>query len=202
MEDSDKIAPPAADSRVWTLPNVLSLLRLGSVPLFLYLFVNDREEAAVILYGVFAWTDFLDGVIARRFDQVSELGKLLDPLADRVFIIALAVALVATEALPWGIAAAIVVRDLIMLAAFPILEHRGVPRMRVNFTGKTATAALLFGLTWLAWAETSFPLTDIARGLGMSFTIFGAVAYWVAASMYARQAVEYLRATQETAGGR
>lgn len=202
MQDSDSNAPPAVSSRVWTIPNVLSLLRLASVPLFIYLFVSDREEAAVILYGAFAWTDFFDGVIARRFNQVSELGKLLDPLADRVFIIALAVALVATEALPWGLAAAIVGRDLILLAGFPILERRGVPRIRVNFTGKTATAALLFGLTWLAWAETSFPITDTARVLGMSFTIFGAVAYWVAASMYGRQALDYLRAPQATAGGR
>jgi len=103
------------------------------------------------------------------------------------------VALVATEALPWGLAAAIVGRDFILLAGFPFLERRGMPRIRVNFTGKTATAALLFGLTWLAWAETTFPITGIARTLGMSFTILGAVLYWVAASMYAREAIDHFR---------
>ncbi len=176
--------------RGWlTVPNVLSLIRLASVPVFIWLFTSDRTEAAVILYGAGAWTDFFDGWIARRFNQVSELGKLLDPLADRVFIVALAVALVVSDVLPWGLAAAIIARDVLILAVFPILERRGFPRIAVNFTGKTATAALLFGLTLLAWSETTFPLQDVADILGMSFTIMGAVLYWVAAGLYARQAL-------------
>src|SRR5687768_2714238 len=85
---------------VWTVPNVLSFLRLLSVPVFLYLFISGRELPAVILYAAGAWSDFFDGVIARRTNQVSELGKLLDPLADRVFISALLIALVARDALP------------------------------------------------------------------------------------------------------
>ena len=177
-----------------TIPNVLSLLRLASVPVFLWLFLTDRENAAVILYAVGAWTDFFDGVIARRFNQVSELGKLLDPLADRVFIVALAVALVARDVLPLVLAVAVIGRDVLLLSLFPLLERRKVERIAVNFTGKSATAALLVGLTWLAFSQTTFADAVFVEVVGISFVILGAVLYWVAAGMYAREAMRRLRA--------
>ena len=184
----------AERARIWTIPNVLSFLRLGSVPIFIWLFVNDYEEAAVILYGIGASTDFFDGVIARRFDQVSELGKLLDPLADRIFIVALCVALVARGALPWGLALAIIGRDILILSLWPLIDRRRIERIRVNRVGKLATANLLFGLTWLALGETSFPLAELGETLGMIFTVAGAVLYWVAGAMYAREAWGKVRA--------
>ncbi|MDQ3952334.1 MAG: CDP-alcohol phosphatidyltransferase family protein [Actinomycetota bacterium] len=184
---------PAA-RRLWTVPNVLSLLRLASVPVFVWLFVSGHENAAVVLYAVGAWTDFFDGLIARKFDQVSEIGKLLDPLADRILIIALAVALVARDVLPLWLAIAIVARDVLLLSVFPFLERRKVPRLAVNFTGKTATASLLFGLTSLAWSETTFPGEGIADELGIAFTVLGAVLYWVAAVLYAQAARDRIRA--------
>ncbi|MDQ3957334.1 MAG: CDP-alcohol phosphatidyltransferase family protein [Actinomycetota bacterium] len=178
----------AAAHRLWTVPNVLSLTRLATVPIFVWLFVAGRENAAVVLYAVAAWSDFFDGMIARRFDQVSEIGKLLDPLADRIFILALAVALVARDVLPLWLAIVIVARDLLVLSVFPALERRKVPRIPVNFTGKTATACLLMGLTSLAWSETTFPLQGVADEVGLGFTVAGAVLYWVATVMYAREA--------------
>ena len=187
IEEPPTLAGVGSD-RVLTVPNVLSALRLASVPIFIWLFATDRENAAVILYGVGATTDFFDGYIARRLGQVSELGKLLDPLADRVFIVALAVALLIREVLPLWLFVTIVARDVLILIAFPLLEKRGVARIRVNFTGKTATAFLLFGLTVLAWSETTFPLQAYADEIGMTFTVLGAVLYWVAAVMYAQQA--------------
>jgi cardiolipin synthase (CMP-forming) len=181
-------------NRVLTLPNLLSLLRLASVPVFLYLFVTDREEAAVVLYALGALTDFFDGFIARRLGQVSEIGKLLDPLADRIFIIALALALVSVGALPWWLATAIVIRDLVVLSMLPLLERRGSGRIAVNFTGKTATAFLLFGLTCLAISETSFVSASFSEAVGLVFTIAGTILYYVAAGMYARTAYERIRA--------
>ena len=189
-----------ASGRVWTIPNVLSFLRLGSVPVFLWLFIKGHENAAVIIYAVGAGTDFLDGWIARKTNSVSELGKLLDPLADRVFIIALAIALVERETLPLWLAVSIFARDALLLAAFPIMERRKIERIRVNFTGKTATAALLFGLTALAWSETSFAGAAAGEWLGMGFTVFGAVLYWVAGTMYAVEAVKKLKAECGIAG--
>ena len=187
-------------SRVLTIPNVLSGLRLATVPVFIWLFLSGREDAAVILYGVGATTDFFDGYIARHTGSVSELGKLLDPLADRVFIVALAVALVARGTMPWVLAVVIIARDALVLAVFPLLERRGVERLAVNFTGKSATAALLFGLTWLAVAETSLELSA-ARPIGLAFTILGAVLYWIATGMYAIEATRRFRALGPGAGG-
>lgn len=189
-----------ADRGLWTVPNVLSFLRLLSVPVFVWLFVSGRENAAVVLYSVGAVSDFFDGVIARRFDQVSEIGKLLDPLADRILIIALVVALVAREALPLWLAIAIVGRDLLLLSVFPILERRKVPRIAVNFTGKSATASLLFGLTFLAYSLTTFPVEGFADEAGTGLTLLGAVLYWAAALMYARAARDGLRALTAKGG--
>jgi cardiolipin synthase (CMP-forming) len=185
--------PGAPDRRLLTVPNVLSLLRLTTVPVFVFLFVTDRTEAAVILYAVGAWTDFLDGYIARRTGSVTEFGKLLDPLADRIFIVALAVALVAAEVLPLWMALVVIVRDALVLSLFPIFERRGIERIQVNLTGKTATATLLFGLTLLAWSETTFPLNGVARPAGLGATLAGAALYWVAAGLYAREVAARLR---------
>jgi cardiolipin synthase len=95
--------------------------------------------------------------------------------------------------LPWLLAVAIVARDIIVLSLFPILAKRGMPRLEVNFTGKTATACLLFGLTWLAISETSFGVADIGDVVGLTFVIAGAVLYWAAGAMYAREAVRRLK---------
>lgn len=183
---------PGTD-RVLTLPNVISLARLASVPLFVWLFVSGRENLAVTIYAVGALTDFFDGYIARRTNSVSELGKLLDPLADRIFIVALAVALVARHALPLWLAVIVIARDLLLVSLFPLLDRRGIERIRVNLVGKSATAALLFGLTWLAISETSFFLADIGDEVGLAMTSLGALLYWVATFMYAQQARARLR---------
>ena len=173
---------------------MLSFARLASVPVFIWLFVSGREEAAVILYGVGASTDFFDGVIARHFDQVSELGKLLDPLADRIFIAALCVALVARGALPWALALAIIGRDILILSLWPLVDRRKIERIRVNWVGKFATALLLFGLTWLALSQTSFGWADAGETVGLGGTIAGGVLYWIAGAMYAREAFTKLKA--------
>jgi cardiolipin synthase len=193
--DTPSVTSPRTtpDGRLLTIPNLLSLGRLATVPVFLWLFLSDREDAAVVLFAVAAWTDFFDGFIARRTHSVTELGKLLDPLADRVFIVALAVALVARGALAWWLAAIVVGRDLLVLSFFPVLERRKVPRIQVNFVGKAATAALLVGLTLLALSETSFPGADVGDESGTVFVSLGAALYWVAAYLYGKEAIGKLR---------
>ena len=183
-----------ATNRVLTVPNALSALRLATVPVFLFLFVTGREEAAVIVYGAGAWTDFFDGYIARRLGQETELGKLLDPLADRIFIVALALALVAVGALSWWLTVAIVARDLLLLGVWPFFERRGVGRIAVNFTGKTATASLLIGLTWLALSETDFAWASFSDVVGTVFVVAGTILYYASAGMYARAAYSRLTA--------
>ncbi len=177
-----------ASTRIVTIPNIISVARLATVPVFLWLWFADARNAAVVVYAAGAWTDFLDGFIARRTGTVTELGKLLDPLADRVFIVALAVALVGDGTLPWGLALAVVGRDVVILSLYPFVQRGSRPKIEVNFVGKTATAALFFGLTWLALSQTTFAVADIGDEVGIVFVALGAVLYWVAGAMYAREA--------------
>jgi cardiolipin synthase (CMP-forming) len=167
---------------------------------FLLLFVTGAESAAVILYAAGAATDFLDGFIARRWRQVSELGRILDPLADRVFIAALAVALVVRGTVPGWLALSIVGRDLVLLSLWPLFERRHVGRIAVNFTGKVATACLLFGLTVLAFGETEWSWAQGREGAGVTFVAAGAILYWIAGAHYAREAAGRLAGARSARG--
>ena len=156
--------PPRSPEQRWlTVPNALSALRLATVPVFVGLFIAGHTNPAVIIYGCAAWTDFFDGMIARRLNQVSELGKMLDPLADRVFILALALMLVVRGTLVWWLAAIIIGRDVLVLAIYPFIGRRGLQPIPVNFVGKCATALLLFGLTWLAVSATTVSWHRVAH---------------------------------------
>ena len=198
MKASTTTEPSTASDAIVTVPNIISFARLATVPFFLWLWFQGSREVAVVVYGIGAWTDFLDGYIARRTGAVSELGKLLDPLADRVFIVALAIALVGGGTLPWWLAAAVIGRDVVILSLYPLVQRRGVPKIAVNFIGKSATAALLIGLTWLALSETDFGWADIGDEVGIAFVMIGAVLYWVAGAMYARAAIAGMRSGKET----
>jgi cardiolipin synthase (CMP-forming) len=191
---------PVVQDRILTAPNVLSGVRLATVPFFIWLFVSGHENAAVGLYAAGAWTDFFDGYIARRTNSVSKLGQLLDPLADRVFIVALAIALVGRGVLALWLALVVIARDVLVLALWPLLERIGMRRIQVNFTGKTATASLLFGLTWLAWGETTFPAHTVGHSIGLPFVILGAVLYWTAGAMYAAEARKRVRELEREHG--
>jgi cardiolipin synthase len=170
------------------------------VPFFVWLFVSGHENVAVGIYAAGACTDFFDGYIARRTGSVSKLGQLLDPLADRVFIVALAIALVGRDVLPLWLALVVIARDVLVLALWPLLERIGMRRIQVNFTGKTATACLLFGLTWLAWGETTFVAHTVGHTIGMPFVIAGAILYWTAGAMYAAEARKRVRELEKEHG--
>lgn len=193
--------PVEVSRRLATVPNLLSALRLATVPVFLWLFISGRTVAAVVLYVAGALTDFVDGFVARRYGQVSELGKLLDPLSDRVFIVSLAVALVAVDAMPWLLAMTIVARDIVLLSAYPLLVRWGIGRIPVNLTGKTATALLLTGLSWLALSRTGIGWSQQAAAVGIALCWAGAALYWTAAIMYGAEGVRRLRRPVSGAAG-
>ena len=187
MRSSTEPTPwDAVTSRWLTLPNVLTLARLASVPVFVGLFAGGRERAAVILYAAVACTDFFDGYLARRMGSVSELGKVLDPLVDRIFIGALAVALVVTGELPPWLAGLIVLRDALIIGAFVVVNHLRPVRIEVNLVGKTATAALLLGLSVVALGRAGMPGAAAMRGTGLALVVAGAILYWVSGWMYGR----------------
>jgi cardiolipin synthase len=179
-------APSSADA-ILTIPNAISAARLSTAPAFLWLFSHNREDAAVVVFGAGAFTDFLDGYIARRTGSVTNLGKLLDPLADRIFIATLVVGLATRGAIPVWLVVAVAGRDLLLLLAWPFVEGGRAARIPVSFIGKAATALLLVGLTWLALAETTFSWGLLGRRVGLPIVIAGASLYWAAAAGYARR---------------
>ncbi len=187
--------------RVLTVPNLLSLMRLLGVPLFLWLILVPKADGwAVLLLAVSGITDWLDGVIARRFNQISRVGQLLDPLADRLYIIATLVGLLIRGIIPWWLVAILVARDLIMAIVLARLKGRGIVGLPVHFIGKLATFALLYAFPLLLLGDGEGPWATAARVVGWAFVIWGTVLYWWAAVLYIEQARRILGGTQGDGG--
>ena len=174
--------------RVWTVPNLLSALRLLGVPLFLWLALGPKANGwalAVLMFG--GISDYADGKIARRFNQSSRLGALLDPAADRLYVLATISALAARGIIPIWLAVAIPARDLALLPTLPILRRHGYGPLPVNFVGKAATLCLLYAFPLLLLADGHGIPSDIARPTGWAFTGWGASLYWWAGALYVVQ---------------
>ena len=188
MSASTRDDAPAAD-RVWTIPNLLSLLRLLGVPLFLWLVLGPHANGwafAVLAFG--GVSDYADGKIARRFNQSSRLGALLDPAADRLYIIATIVALTIRGILPVWLAIAIPARDVLLLATVPLLRRMGYGfALPVNFAGKAATLNLLYAFPLLLLSVGGSTVAQVARPVGWAFTAWGTGLYWWAGGLYLLQ---------------
>lgn len=129
----------SAEDRIWTVPNLLSFLRLLGVPVFLWLALGPRADGwALAVLAVAGLTDWLDGKVARAFNQVSRLGRLIDPAADKLYVFATIVALLVREIIPWWLAAAILAREVFVGAFFPVLRKHGYRALQVHFLGKAA----------------------------------------------------------------
>ncbi len=141
---SDETAGDGLD-RIWTIPNLLSLGRLVLVGLFVWLLFGDHERvAAVIVLSVAGATDFVDGYVARRFNQVSTLGKLLDPTADRIVLATGVIAIAVYGAVPGWLAGVVIGREVLVSAAVLALAALGAKRIDVLFVGKAGTFGLMF----------------------------------------------------------
>jgi cardiolipin synthase len=176
----------AASSRVLTLPNVLSAIRIALIPVFVVLIVHeDTSTAGLLLFAIVVATDWVDGWLARRTGQVSELGKVLDPVADRLAIVAGLIAFAVRGVFPWWAASLIVVRDAaILLAGAVVLWQRRV-RIDVRWIGKMATFALMCAIPWISWGNLGLPLAAAALVCGWVAFAVGIVEYYVAAAIYA-----------------
>jgi cardiolipin synthase (CMP-forming) len=185
---------PAQARQVLTVPNALSVLRLLGVPVFLWLLLGPHADgwalAVLALSGV---TDWADGVLARRLNQYSELGALLDPLADRLYILATLVGLVLRHIIPLWLALVIVGRDLVLGVVLLLLNRRGVAPPQVHYLGKAATFCLLYAFPLLLLGSHSGTLSAIARPIAWAFTIWGTFLYLWAGALYLAQTVRLLR---------
>jgi cardiolipin synthase (CMP-forming) len=178
-------ASPGTD-RILTLPNVISFARIALIPVFVWLIV-ERETTftGLIVFVVVVATDWVDGAIARATGQVSEVGKLLDPVADRLAIGAGLIALVVRDAFPLWAALLILARDaLILIAGVVLLSARRV-RIEVRYIGKMATFSLMAAIGCIAWGELGYPFAPAFLAIGWVSYAVGIVEYYIAAVLYA-----------------
>ena len=184
--------------RIVTIPNLLSFARLLGVPVFLWLILGPHADGwAIVLLTISGITDWLDGKIARATGQISRLGQLLDPLADRLYIAATLLGLAIRGIIPWWLVGILLLRDAILAGVLAILKRHGVTGLPVHFLGKAATFCLLWGFPFLLLGDsaTGAGLTpgDVARVLGWAFAIWGTALYWWAGILYVEQARRVLR---------
>jgi cardiolipin synthase (CMP-forming) len=174
--------------RVVTVPNALSMLRLLGVPVFLWLILGPKADGlAVLLLMVSGFTDYLDGMIARRWNQISRVGQLLDPLADRLYIFATLIGLGLRDIVPWWLVALLVGRDVILAFTLPVLRRLGRGPLEVHYLGKAATFNLLYAFPLLLLGDSSGTPAMVARVLGWAFAIWGTGLYLWAGLLYLQQ---------------
>lgn len=196
------VSASGAYDRVLTVPNALSVLRLLSLPLFVWLVLGPEEDAiAVVVLTLAAITDYLDGVIARRWNQESRIGQLLDPVADRATSLVVPITLAIRDIVPWWFVVVLLARDVVVAVAAYGLVRREKVTVPVTYLGKAATFCLLFGLPLLLLGTAAGAVGDVARVLGWSFTVWGAGLYWWSAVVYVQQIRGYAGAVRGAGTG-
>jgi cardiolipin synthase len=178
---------------VLTIPNVLSFIRLLMVPVFLVLIIGGQDGYALLVLVISSVTDFLDGQIARRFHQVSRLGQLLDPAADRLFIFAALVGLAVRGVIPWWLFIVIVARDIMLLVLGITGANFGYGPLPVHHLGKMATLFLFYALPILMIGQAFPDAAAIANPIGWAFVLWGVFLYWWAGIVYLSQTVRIIR---------
>jgi cardiolipin synthase len=175
--------------RVLTVPNALSVLRLFGVPLFLWLALGPKADGwAIVVLAISSFTDWLDGKLARLLHQTSRVGQLLDPAADRLYIVATLVALSVRDIIPWWLAGVLVARDVALFGFIPVLKRHGYgPALPVHYLGKAGTFNLLYALPLLLLGDGHDTVNHVARIIGWAFAIWGIALYWYAFGLYVFQ---------------
>ncbi len=186
-------APKAPSDRVLTVPNALSMLRLLGVPFFLWLVLTEHDGPAVLVLMVSGVTDYLDGKIARAWNQSSRLGVLLDPAADRLYILATLIGLTVRDVVPLWLTLALIGRDVLLALTLPLLRREGYGALPVHYLGKAATFNLLYAFPLLLLGEWENALGDVAHAFGWAFAIWGTTLYWWAGILYLVQVRDLLR---------
>jgi cardiolipin synthase len=174
-----------ASSAVFTIPNLLSFLRILLIPVFVTLIVRPSSTTwGLVLFAIVVATDWVDGWLARRTGQVSELGKILDPTADRLAIAAGLIALVARDVFPLWAALLVLIRDGAMLIVGGVLLTGRHVRIEVRTIGKVATFTLMCAIPLIAWGNLDLPLGQVFLAPGWVAFAIGIAESYVAAGAY------------------
>lgn len=180
--------------RILTVPNIISFVRLLGVPLFLWLILVPQADGwALILLIASGISDWLDGKIARATGQISRLGQILDPIADRLYIAAALLGLALRGIIPWWLVGLLVARDVLLALVLIPLKRRGIVGLPVHFLGKAATFCLLYAFPLLLLGDSPGTLGEVARVIGWAFALWGTGLYWYAALLYLEQARRVIR---------
>ena len=185
--------------RIFTVPNFISVLRLLCIPLFVWiLFGIESRSWAAILLAVLGATDWVDGWIARRFNQTSELGKILDPTADRLLLIVSIPSLIVDGSIPIWFALLALVRELLVGGATVSLALMGARRIDVLWWGETGTFAMLFAVPSFLAGESTISISDFFAVFAYVTGVPGLIISWFAAFMYVPLAAEALKEIRDS----
>ncbi|MGV0748317.1 CDP-alcohol phosphatidyltransferase family protein [Mycolicibacter heraklionensis] len=188
--------------RVLTVPNVISLARLGLIGVFLYLLLVARADgpavATLMLSGA---SDWADGKLARLLNQSSALGALLDPAIDRLYMIAIPVAFGVRGLVPWAIIATLLARDLLLAATLPALRSRGLTALPVTYIGKAGTFALMSAFPLILLGQWDQLWSRVVLATGWGFLIWGLGMYLWAFVLYLIHVRLVVRTMPKVAGG-
>ena len=185
---------PEPRSVILTVPNFISLLRILSIPLIAYLVANRHLIISLVVMLISALSDGVDGIIARRFNQVSKLGQILDPVADRLLILCSILALSIASILPWWLLVLVGARDVLMGLLVLVLAQHDYGPLPVHFAGKTGTAVLMLAIPALIFADVgTSAFFRFFHLVALAAVIWGVGLYWLAGLIYARQGIGLLR---------
>lgn len=184
----------AAADRIWTVPNALSMMRLALIPVFIWLLmVVDSPGWAFVVLFVSGVSDWLDGKLARWLDQSSKIGALLDPAADRLYVIVIPICFGLKGYVPWWIIGVIIARDVLLFATAPLLSARGVTALPTLYIGKAATFALMSSFPWLLAGQIDGVIGTVCFPIGWAFLIWGVAMYAWSLVLYWIQTVAVVR---------
>src|SRR6266851_3475166 len=199
------VAAGDPQARVVTIPNAISVARLAGVPVFLWLVLGVRSQAgdwwAVGLLMAAGLSDWLDGKIARALNQQSRLGEVLDPAADRLYIVATIIALAVRSIIPWWLVIVLAAREVVLGIVLLVLRRHGFGALKVSFVGKAATLALLYAFPLLFLGSHQSSYAQVAQVFGWAFALWGTALYWWAAALYIEQARRLLAADRASTPG-
>ena len=177
-----------------TIPNALTALRGLGVPLFIWLALDQKADGwAILVLAIGGVTDYLDGKLARMWNQTSRFGELADPAIDRIYIIATLIVLAMRDAIPFWVIALLLARDLILGFVTIALTRKGLPPLQVTYLGKAATFNLLYAFPLLLLALNDSVAGTIAFVIGWAFTIWGVALYIFTGVSYFLTAVKSIR---------
>lgn len=197
-QDNDTKYSPEARDVIFTVPNIISMLRIVSIPIIAVFIAKHEMVIALIILAVSALSDSLDGVIARRFNQVSKLGQILDPIADRLLIFCSILALGIAGIIPWWMLIVVGLRDVLMGVQILALAQYGYGPLPVHFVGKAGTAMLMMSIVALIFADIwTHPAMRLLHLAALAAGIWGVGLYWLAGIIYYIQGLALIRHDRE-----